>query len=256
LEARLDSIDDKLKIANLPTVSDGQSSRQQLEFEQRSIQQCIRFCAEVSSHIEAARQQFEDGVLQTIPPSEDVSIIRAPPQTSLFKEALAMMAVLMAMLQKRVDALGARLMAMSPESADNPDAQPAVDIDGLQEDFQSMKTCLDVCQKAAEQAAPERVHVVDNVDIGDEGSAALVSTVGDLLRLSGISGGQRVSIVIGSLDPTSFQVHSRERTQQLSFLGDKEDSGAFKDRHGPGQKLRTGTMSSSSESRDGNTPRR
>ncbi|KEY73245.1 hypothetical protein S7711_10158 [Stachybotrys chartarum IBT 7711] len=69
----------------------------------------------------------------------------------------------------------------------------------LQHELDSVKQLLSFCRDASSRATPNRVHVLENINVGDGSQQLCVSTVGDLFKINGATAGRDSLQLFGSI---------------------------------------------------------
>ena len=103
---------------------------------------------------------------------------------------------------------------------------------------ESIKQCLDICTKATEEVAQDRVNVFEDVNMAEDGHQILVSTIGDLISAKRITAGARSIQWLGQMSDASLQQLSQKRYSDTEGTRQGAEVGAvFEGRHGTGRKL-------------------
>jgi hypothetical protein len=83
----------------------------------------------------------------------------------------------------------------------------------LQNELESTRQCLSVCDRASEWASSGRVHVVEDISVGDDGKQICVSTLGDLFNIKGARAGNGAFQFFGSVSERSLNEMLRSQNQ-------------------------------------------
>lgn len=225
--------------ASPPRRSVAQSS---VEEERASIQQCLRICMDVSSHLDQVQ-------------AKDLADVHVPPSdgrrgTAVNKSDLARLITSEILtdckrgIRFTTAELQARLKDANRRLANAQRHEEEVDTEGPREDletlFDSVKQCLSICDHAAHEVSEGRVNLFEDVSMADDGHQLIVSTMGDLISARRVTVGSRSIQWLGQMSDTSLQQLSKdhasdtiERDGQASF----EAGTYFENRHGNGRKL-------------------
>ena len=220
--------------ANIQELSATQTN---LEEERASIQQCLRICVDVSSHIDQVQVKDLTGITLA---SSDGRRGTAIDKTTLAhfitsetladcKRGIGFTAV---ELQARLKDANRRLNNAKAHESTHQD---------LGNLFESVKQCLSICDQAADQMTKERVNVFEDVSTADDGHQLILSTMGDLISARRVTVGSRSIQWLGQMSDASLQQLSKDQAR-----GTIERDGQtavkpgthFENRHGNGQKLR------------------
>lgn len=117
-----------------------------------------------------------------------------------------------------------RLGSSVPDS--NHKLDPGANRETLQNELESTKQCLSVCDRASEWASSGRVHVVEDISIGNDGKQICVSTLGDLFNIKGARAGHGSIQFFGSVSESSLSDVLRSQNQR-QYIRDEgtEDEG-------------------------------
>jgi hypothetical protein len=243
----LHGIDDKIESehsrvpGNSASDDDFGSDENSMEEERASIQQCLRICDEVSTHI---GQVLANGFADISTPSGDhdrliklggVTPARFTTSTTLENCKLGL-GVTSSQLKMQLDEINNRMARLSQQAAILDDYAPGNQT--LKEELDSIKECLAICTKATEQVTKERVHVFEDVEMADDGQQVIVATMGDLISAKRITAGARSMQWLGQMSDASLQQLSKAHKGNAEGAGQHTEIGAhFEGRHGSGRKL-------------------
>ncbi|CVK96117.1 uncharacterized protein FPRN_12155 [Fusarium proliferatum] len=117
-----------------------------------------------------------------------------------------------------------RLRSSVPDS--NHKLDPGANRETLQNELESTKQCLTVCDRASEWASSGRVHVVEDISVGNDGKQICVSTLGDLFNIKGARAGHGSIQFFGSVSESSLSDVLRSQNQR-QYIRDEgtEDEG-------------------------------
>jgi hypothetical protein len=179
-----------------------------LQDERESTKQCLRICEDVMSRIESLQTSFLPSPGQDHPHPSGEN--RNPFEAELSTKAA--LSDCREKLMRQMVGLQARL------ESDLLGKGPERDTENLrlQEQIDTGKTCLEICNLASEQASQHRYHVLENVSVADDSSQVLVSTLGDLIYGRGISAGNRSFQAAGSMSDETLQQISKDGTWNRS----------------------------------------
>ena len=231
----LHGIDDKIESehsrvpGNPANADDFRINENSVEEERASIQQCLRICEEVSTHI---GQVLAHGFADISTPSGGhdrliklggVTPARFTTSTTLENCKLGL-GVTSSQLKMQLEDLNKRMARLSQQTS--------------KEELDSIKECLAICTNATEQLAKERVHVFEDVEMAEYGIQVIVATMGDLISARRITAGSRSAQWLGQMSDTSLQQLSKDHRGNAEGAGQDTEIGAhFEGRHGSGRKL-------------------
>jgi len=92
----------------------------------------------------------------------------------------------------------------------------------LQNELESTRQCLSVCDRASEWASSGRVHVVEDISVGNDGKQICVSTLGDLFNIKGARAGNGGFQFFGSVSERSLNEILRSQNQQQYARNESE----------------------------------
>lgn len=106
------------------------------------------------------------------------------------------------------------LRLRSSLQSQNSEINPEVNREMLQNELESTRQCLSVCDRASEWASSGRVHVVEDIHVGNDGKQICVSTLGDLFNIKGAKAGDGGFQFFGSVSEKSLNEILRSQNQQ------------------------------------------
>lgn len=220
--------------------------------ERASIEDCLRICERISKHIDEVRE--ESFVVQGNPQQNGqngVTIRRVGQADRITSQSLddAQIGIryTSATLRARLQEVNHRLAKISRQPP--TDGDPSTGAKGTamaEEDLDSIRQCLSICQEATEQAMSDRINVFGDVSLDDESDQVVVSTFGDLISAKNIKAGIRSKQLLGQMSDASLQHISTEyavRHNELARSGQNRSAKAdnsrtqFAGRYGQGQTL-------------------
>ncbi|CAG7555186.1 unnamed protein product [Fusarium equiseti] len=104
----------------------------------------------------------------------------------------------------------------------NSEIDPDANREMLQNELESTRQCLSVCDRASEWASSGRVHVVEDIRVGNDGKQICVSTLGDLFNIKGARAGNRGFQFFGSVSERSLNEILRSQNQQQYARNESE----------------------------------
>ncbi|KAI9795427.1 MAG: hypothetical protein M1833_007026 [Piccolia ochrophora] len=233
LKEHLQEIDHKLQsfVEDTTRSNEEVAERQRMLEEREGTQQCLSICAQVSAHID----RVQPDTVEDVPVSSDanqVSTSTLPhlrPARLLTRNILAEcqrgLTITTSELERHLQEIDQRLNYFSLEGS----SERTTEQSSMREELNSVKRCLAICSKAAEQAAHSRTNVFEDVTMRDDGHQVIVSTLGDLVSAKRITVGARSTQWLGQMSDASLQHLSQERTR-AKFNDKGKNKGKGKDR--------------------------
>jgi hypothetical protein len=117
-------------------------------------------------------------------------------------------------LESHRDDTEENLRLRSSLQCQNPEIDPDANREMLQNELKSTRQCLSVCDRASEWASSGRVHVVEEISVGNDGKQICVSTLGDLFNIKGARAGNGAFQFFGSVSERSLNEMLRSQNQQ------------------------------------------
>jgi hypothetical protein len=213
-----------------------------IEEERASIQQCLKICLQVSSHIDQVQEkelESETAIRATlrqttVTTGADLARLITNEALKDCKRGIGFTAV---ELQARLKDADRRLRNMQKREGKSGADGSHQDLETLSD---SIKQCLSICNQATEQASTDRVNVFEDVFMGDDGHQLIISTMGDLISARRVTVGARSIQWLGQMSDTSLQQLSKDSVNDVvdRFKPDRGDAGIrFENQHGTGRKL-------------------
>lgn len=212
LTERLRSVDEQLHALlerKTDETIDSDLERCHLRSEQESIQQCMSICTNVAAHIDSVRPDIAPPTAPTL----DI----ATTNTASLSAKLATEQVLGRCKDNLSDLL-AHLHTQLQHLAQRPHAapQPGPDQQTLQDELESIKQSLQICETASQAAQPHRTNVFEDISLADDGQQIIVSTFGDLICARKITAGARSKQWFGQMSDDTLQQMLRGQEQAHS----------------------------------------
>ncbi|KAK2002197.1 hypothetical protein LX36DRAFT_627456 [Colletotrichum falcatum] len=183
------------------------SNIERIQNEKDSTEVCLEICAQVQARID--EMQFRP--VSAGASSNEIScrnLTRAMVMTmSTLSQCRDMIADNVSQLRRQKEEVSRRQFASDTTSSPEP---LEAEIRRLQEEADSTKTCLTICNDASEHAA-KRVHVLQDMSTGHDGQQVFVSTLGDLFNVKGATTGDRGIQFVGSVGEDSLQEFFRSQ---------------------------------------------
>lgn len=194
LQDHLEDINKKLQTLTVLNKSSAtQTSLHQIWNEKDSTERCLEICAGVLAHVNSLR-------LHT---TYDIPSVQDPPQTETEASALTSTALgeCNNQLTNTISELE-KIRDLAEDSLCTPssiDGDTGAEIRRLQRELDSTKQRLMVCEGASDRARVERVHSVEDIQMGDDGRQLFVSSLGDLFNIKNAYAGNRALQFVGSI---------------------------------------------------------
>lgn len=215
LTERLRAVDEQLQALLERKTDDAIGSeleRCHLRSEQESIQQCMSICTNVAAHIDSVRPDVT-------PTAPTLDVATTDDAAASLSAKLATQQVLGRCKDNLSDLL-AQLHAQLQHLAQRPPSippSPSSDQQTLQDERESIKQSLQICETASQAAQPHRTNVFEDISLADDGQQILVSTFGDLICARRITGGARAKQWFGQMSDDTLQQMLRGQEQQAHF---------------------------------------
>lgn len=199
--------------ANVDTNHSSQGQNpQEIETERASIEQCLRICATMDQHIQELQSELHHGSVQTRPKEGEDSSLKPESHASHITEkrledCRLEISFTSAELGARLKDANHRLEKLIKPSPLTGTVSAPTNLD-FEQDVQSIKQCLSLCEEATQKATSERVNVFEDVGMAEDGQQVIVSTIGDLISARRITAGSRSAQVLGQMSDESLQLLS------------------------------------------------
>ncbi|KAF4953252.1 hypothetical protein FGADI_6118 [Fusarium gaditjirri] len=222
LEKHLKDIDSKLQgiVSQGATTeaADGQANLRKFKNEKESTERCLEYLKHLLGEIHG--MEFQP-VLTGSASNTAVMSISAGNMTLADSLTISTLKTCSYNLSDTIDRLEShrdnteenlRLRGSVQDLDQNID--PGANSKTLQNELESTKQCLDVCDRASEWASSGRVHVVEDISVGNDGKQICVSTLGDLFNIKGARAGHGSIQFFGSVSEGSLNEVLRAQNQR------------------------------------------
>lgn len=217
LEARLESIDEKLETIFERTTTESETTElRRIKEERLSTQKCLLICAQLSQHINQ---------IQPTPIQRDRGTVINPgmlPEkitSDGMKECRISLDQTTAKLERHMQDLIEQMMAKSHTAMTQDEV---TELSRLQEEWKTARQCIGICSKA-DNHLNENVSIIDNHATGDESVQFLVSTSEKTIHGKNRGFGSRIRQVGGHLSDDSVQQLSRD-ISRISFYAVEQEN--------------------------------
>lgn len=210
LEDHLEEVNARLQ--SLATPSNAhlvleQSDVERFKNERDSTEQCLDICAGVLAHINELRLQpitareSESGIPPGLSPGD---LTHAHVMTLLtLKECTDRLSDTLARLRAHEGQTESRLSAGA--FIEEPRRMQGNEAQRLAKEHDTVRQCLTVCAEADERASSGKVHVLDDITIGENGEQMLISTLGDLYNAKRVRLGDGAVQIVATTSDTAIQ---------------------------------------------------
>lgn len=220
LEDHLDDINAKLQsLASSSTPRSGTATdERRFQDERDSTEQCLEICAQVLAHIDAMRLQplsKEASPRGTSPGFASRDLTRAHIMTlSTLKECSDKLSDTLSLLYIHREDTVDRLQTKETPLPRGIEPDLELEAQRLAGELNSTKQCLAICTDASQLASSDRVHVLEDINVSDDGQQLFVSTLRDLFRVKGASAGDRAIQFVGTVSDSSLQEFFRMQNRR------------------------------------------
>jgi predicted nucleic acid-binding Zn-ribbon protein len=222
LTEHLRRVDDRLQTLVAQRINDTEESETEwdnLRSEQESIQQCINICTDVAAHIDSVRPKIaphmspqDDRLLITTIAGAGVSAQRDTDRVLVrCKDDLTTM---LSQMRDRLHDVTRRQETLSQQHSVSEDQ--AKEKNALQEELDSIKQSLKICEEAFRKAQPDRTNIFEDITMAEDGHQIMVSTFGDLVCARRVNAGARAIQWLGQMSDESLQGLSHTKGQASS----------------------------------------
>ncbi|KAH7207834.1 uncharacterized protein BKA55DRAFT_529993 [Fusarium redolens] len=222
LEKHLKDIDSKLQdiVSQAATTeaTEGQANLRKFENEKESTERCLEYLKHLFEEINGMSFQ---PVLTKSASNTAVMSISAGNMTLADSLTISTLKTCSYNLSDTIDRLEShrdnteenlRLRSLVQDL--NQKIDPGANRETLQNELESTKQCLSVCDRASEWASSGRVHVVEDISVGNNGKQICVSTLGDLFNIKGARAGHGSIQFFGSVSEGSLNEVLRSQNQR------------------------------------------
>ncbi|KAK1574575.1 uncharacterized protein LY79DRAFT_614449 [Colletotrichum navitas] len=210
LEDHLEDINAKLEHLILHQQESFQalsSNIDRIQNEKDSTEICLEICAQVQARID--EMQF-----RPISPSSSSNEISCRNLTRAMVMTMSTLSQCRDIITDNVSQLRRQKEEVSRQQLGSDVTSSSGQLEAgnrrLQEEANSTKTCLTICNDASEHAM-KRVHVLEDMTTGHDGQQLFVSTLGDLFNVKGATTGDRGIQFVGSVGEESLQEFFRSQ---------------------------------------------
>ncbi|KAK1981002.1 hypothetical protein LZ30DRAFT_593631 [Colletotrichum cereale] len=186
------------------------SNIERIQNEKDSTEICLEICAQVQARIDEMHFQ----AISPSPSSNEIScrsLTRAMVMTlSTLSQCRDMLTDNVSQLRRQKEEVSREQLGSDTTSSSGP---LEAEIKRLQEEADSTKTCLTICNDASEHAT-RGVHVLENMTTGHDGQQLFVSTLGDLFRVKGATTGDGGIQFVGSVGEGTLQEFFRSQMKR------------------------------------------
>lgn len=222
LENHLKSIDSKLQdlVSQDSTTgaSKAQTNLQKIEIEKESTERCLDYCKHL---LEQINNMHFQPILDTKTSSTTAMSISPESLTLADSLTLSTLKACSYSLSDTITRLESHritseenLQSSSLRQGLNQENDPSASRQALQDELESTKQCLGVCDRASEWASSGKVHVVEDISVGNNGKQICVSTLGDLFNIKSARAGHGSIQFFGSVSERSLSDLLKSQSQQ------------------------------------------
>lgn len=222
LTERLRTVDEQLHLLleqKTASTNDSEVEQYNLRSEQESIQQCMSICTNVSAHIDSVRP----GIVTTTSTYDDrlkiatmdAAMLSVQKDTEqVLGRCKDNLSGLLSQLQNRLEDIAQRQHTLFPQRT----AYETCDTDeqSIQEEIESIKQSLKICEEASQEAQPNRTNVFEDISMADDGQQILISTFGDLICARKITAGSRSLQWFGQMSDETLQQMLQASSKRVS----------------------------------------
>jgi hypothetical protein len=196
LEARLETIDEKLETLMARTATESETvDLQRIKDERSSTQKCLLICAQFSKLIDQFHVNPTDGS------SRDANAIPERITNDGIRECRISIEHTTARLEKHMQDILDRMASKSSTTMTQEDASYLV---RLREEWATARQCRDICAKA-DQHLKDNISIIDNHATGDEAVQFLVSNSLKTIHGKNRGFGDQIKQLGGHLSDESIQ---------------------------------------------------
>jgi hypothetical protein len=204
LEARLETIDEKLEVLVARTATNSETTElQRIKDERSSTQKCLLICAQFSKLINKLQPIRTDGT------SRDSGTIPERITSEGIGECRISMEQTAARLEKHMQDIMDQMMFRSGANMTQEDAS---NLARLREELVTTRQCRDICTKA-EQHLKDNTSIIDNHATGDDAIQLLVSNSEKTIHGKNRGYGDQIRQVGGHLSDETIQKMSGDFLQ-------------------------------------------
>lgn len=200
INAKLESITSQQQQA--PSISTGEHI-QRISNDKDRTEKCIEYLKQLLAQINTT--QFQ--VVQVEPSQErGASTAGISPQSLTYADALALSTFKDCgnKLTETLQTLEAYKLATNSKSDSTIQLDPTANRERLVGEASSLQKRLDFCEGASQRADQAKVHVLEDIKVGDASSQLCVSSLGDLFAVRGATAGNGSIQVFGSMSESGL----------------------------------------------------
>lgn len=225
LQNHFDELRDRLN--GLTTPVGGQTTPRSMHLDQivkekRSIEGCLQICRRFQADLDQMQFQLVAGNYSANLPSrpttvsnENTTLAKTITLSSLQACGLEMADAVSKLTLHQEKAQGRLLEESTTRLQGRTDTH--LEVQRLQRELDSVNQLLNVCKNASSRATPDRVHVLENIAVGDNAQQFCVSTVGDLFKIKGATAGHGSFQFFGSIAAEPLQeIANMQKGRQAS----------------------------------------
>lgn len=182
--------------------------------EKNSLESCLQICRQFQADLDQMQfqlarenQSAEPANLLTTVSNQDMTLAYAITLSSLKACGLEIADAVTKLTLHQEKARGRLMEGSAAHPQDPTDTQ--VEVQRLRHELDSVNQLLDVCKSASSRATSDRVHVIQNITVGDHSQQFCVSTVGDLFKIKGATAGHGSFQFFGSMASEPLQEIAR-----------------------------------------------
>lgn len=215
LQEHLTNIDDKLSKApeNRPE-PENLGSETEMRAERECTLRCLEVCTQVAGFIEQRQRSLashQPGIEENVSPDKmRGSSQRDTGQT--MRTCNLQIEAQRTKLLSRLQYLDTRLRSSSEEAHGSADQVQMI------EEADTIRQCLDICERSAKEAEDARVNVIEDVNGGEDSNHVIVSTIGDLIAAHRVTSGARSNMTIGQMSDETVQHLSTIHASRMADL--------------------------------------
>lgn len=223
--------------------------QQRIKEERESAQSCLDICIQVSAHIDDVQQNAFVNIAGTSASNQDSAA-----ESKKFTQAEAVtnntlnhcklgLAQTTSELREQLHRINDQMRGSLQLHA--PSGEQAAEQERIKEELRSVEQSLKICSEAAEKALPDRIHVFEDVSMGDDGDQIIVATFGDLISAKRVTVGSRSRQFLGQMSDASLQQLSQKIGHGPFEVDIDQSTGTnspFEGRYGTGRPLNPGQV--------------
>lgn len=179
-----------------------------LDKEKNSIENCLKVCQQFQADLDKMQFQLisenrcsdtSSGVMEI--PTQDMPLANAITLSSLKSCSLEITDAISRLVLHEEKTKKRLLMAPHDEQAEEQE----LEVQRLQRELDSANQMLSFCKVASSRATPDRVHVLENISVGDNSQQVCVSSIGDLFKIKGATAGSGSFQFFGTMPAEPLQ---------------------------------------------------